>query len=250
MKPISLLLPLLLLLSFFPPAQAADSERVTINLLMHEYPFKSSHHTSQAKFGISFFEGLGLGFVGMSNSASQPRFKFINSYEVFVPSLVRFTYRPSEYSPEFSFGFMGFSYKNLLTRDGTYFTRGGNIGGDKVEVNHFPEGSYKWSARIQYVSFMFPLTIRYKLSRKASLAVSGILNITNKTRLINKYRIEGRKVEDSWNSDAARPIGFDIMLRMRYSCTGWYIKYTPTRMFRPGCGPEISTITTGLALGF
>ncbi len=215
-----------------------------------DFPFKpSSSKPKRSILTMSFCESIGLGFVAETTMADNgPRFDMNNSYEIFVPSLFNFIYTPFAGGPSFSVGFLGSGYKNLLTHQGFYFGRTGEPGKDAVTVEQMPEGSYKWSARIQQVSLYTPIAVRQPFGNRAFVELSGMLVLTRNGRLVNKYKIDGKKHEDSWNTNATRPLGFDMMLRVKYDNMGLYVKYSPTPTFREGAGPKLTTISTGIML--
>lgn len=73
---------------------------------------------------MSFIKEMGIGFVGVTNGNTQPRFAMGRSWEIFIMDLVSFGYKPAEWGPRFDLGF-GLNFKRLNSSSGLMFKNSG-----------------------------------------------------------------------------------------------------------------------------
>lgn len=198
-----------------------------------------------------FTFGIGLdcriGFVGTANADVNPRYSMGRSWEAAFDRLAAFTYRPFRNGPRMSVGF-GIETKRLTSTSGRMFVKEGDEYANAVGVGSAPAGASDIKARLDVFSLLVPFTVSQHLTSDVKFSLSAVMNIPTSMRVENKYKLDGQEIDVKWKTNAVRPINWDFKAVLSYDGWGWYVKYSPYSLFRDGCGPRTTTISTGLAL--
>lgn len=95
------------------------------------------------------------------------------------------------------------------------------------------------------------LTAHYKFDEFTKLSIGPVLNINWGYGIYNVFK-EGKKTTtDDWESSKPRKVTIDWLASFQWGgVIGLYYKFSPTSLFKPQYGPEFTTHTFGVNLGW
>ena len=89
-----------------------------------------------------------------------------------------------------------------------------------------------------------------KIYKKLDITVAGILNWNTYARVDNHYEMNKVEFDTKYKNLKQNKVNFDFMGALTWNQFGLYCRYTPSKFFKDGYGPEIkNTWTLGLTLG-
>ncbi len=141
---------------------------------------------------------------------------------------------------------IGFNWRNYRLTGPYQFAK--SNGG--ISLTEYPEGSQgKWS-RLKVTTLSVPVLYTRKIWKGLDITAGGIVNFATHSSIKTKFVYEGREIESSQNGIYTRPVTVDIYGAVTVCGLGWYVRYSPMKVIRGGHGPQFSTLSTGVVLGF
>ncbi|RLT76509.1 hypothetical protein D7V95_08135 [bacterium J10(2018)] len=115
-----------------------------------------------------------------------------------------------------------------------------------ISVEPYPEGAHAGRSRLRAEAISMPLIYGHDLGRYFCLHAGPILNVTTGSSLKTTYEV-GRN-EEGYRAGGiyARKITADLYGAVTYRGWGLYVRYSPMKLIKSGCGPQFSTVSTGI----
>ena len=192
---------------------------------------------------------LGIGLLwGWTATSGAPEADIDNfaSINIWLPGLVTFNYHMSKkFDVELGYGIGWNNYRKL---DDKRFM----LNSDKVvEMIDYPEGSKPDFSRIKVISSTMSLTGKYHFAKDAYLRVGPVFSFNDGLSVKTKYKdASGKKVIDKQNNPKANFFRMEWVADVQYDDFGFFVKYSPKNVLRDGFGPQFSTVSVGVSIGW
>jgi hypothetical protein len=198
------------------------------------------HHWSAVMNGIT------IGWGNISSDSKFPEFdnQLSHVFEFGITNFVALQYS-SGHGQNVSFGF-GANIKSYRLKDKYRFNRTSN----GFTVNTYPDSINGKSSNFELFSLQFPLLFNQRLCKHLHLTVGPILNVNVASSFNTHYKIGYTDFNESTTHTHQRIVTWDLMGALTYHGVGIYFRYTPSKVFKSGYGPQFNTWTAGLAIGF
>lgn len=106
------------------------------------------------------------------------------------------------------------------------------------------------TSNLNYWTVQFPLIFSQKIVKKLDITVACILDWNTYARVDNHYEMSKVEYDTKFKNLKQNKVNFDFMGALTWGKFGIYCRYTPSKFFKEGYGPEIkNTWTMGLSLG-
>jgi len=217
---------------------APDEESTTDWEVSH--PFKSDSEKHWAVETNGFYFGLGV----------KHKWEAINnSFEIGILNAVAVKYN-SLHGQIVTLGVgihhRSYSLKrpNMLVRDNAGVVGITDYPSDNVnEIKNRTSNLNLWAVQ-------FPLMFRQRIAGKLEVGVAGILNWNTGARCDNHYELNKTDYDIHYKGLKNTKVNVDLMGTLTWNGLGLYCRYTPSKFFKDGFGPEIkNTWTMGLMIG-
>ena len=209
-------------------------------------------HRSGGDFG-----DFHVGFVTALGAPAGMNVDFWSSGEIgFAPAAYRWYTRSGKQNVSVSFGFNWRNYRmtghNRFVKDGSgYLT---------VEPYPAAVASSAEFSRIKVFSLYLPLRYTVNLSDDWALSAGAILNFNTYASVETHYKevtnfptLDTKvtsRVQESIKKLHQRPVTVDFLAQLNWRGVGLYVKYSPCQVINPDWGPDFSSLSTGVSLGF
>ena len=106
------------------------------------------------------------------------------------------------------------------------------------------------SSNLNMWSVQFPLMFSQRIVKKLDITVAGILDWNFLARVDNHYEMNKVVQDTKFKGLKQNQVNFDFMGALSYGSFGVYCRYSPSKFFKDGYGPEIkNTWSLGITLG-
>ena len=106
------------------------------------------------------------------------------------------------------------------------------------------------SSNLNMWSVQFPLMFSQRIVKKLDITVAGILDWNFLARVDNHYEMNKVVHDTKFKGLKQNQVNFDFMGALSYGSFGVYCRYSPSKFFKDGYGPEIkNTWSLGITLG-
>ena len=106
------------------------------------------------------------------------------------------------------------------------------------------------SSNLNMWAIQFPLIFRQRIVSKLDISLAGILNWNIFAQADNHYELNKTEYDIHYKGLKQNKVNFDFMGSLTWDEFGIYCRYSPSKFFKEGYGPEIKeTWTIGLMLG-
>ncbi len=221
------------------PTVAADEDGESV----YQHPFKnddeSTTHWSIMTNG--FYFGMGVNHsLDLIN----------NSFEIGLLNFAAVNYN-SLHGQNISLG-VGIHHRSYSFKRPHMLQRGEND--QIVTIGTYPslfiDEIKDRTSNLNYWTVQFPLMFSQKIVKKLDITVAGILNWNAYARVDNHYEMSKVEYDTKYKNLKQNKVNFDFMGALSWNRFGVYCRYTPSKFFKEGYGPEIkNTWTLGLTLG-
>lgn len=221
------------------PTIAADEDGESV----YQHPFKdddeSTTHWSLTTSG--FYFGMGI-----SHSLDLIN----NSFEIGLLNIAAVNYN-SLHGQNISLG-LGIHHRSYSFKRPHMLERGEND--QIVTIGTYPslliDEIKDRTSNLNSWTVQFPLMFSQKIVKKLDITVAGILNWNTYARVDNHYEMNKVEFDTKYKNLKQNKVNFDFMGALTWNQFGLYCRYTPSKFFKDGYGPEIkNTWTLGLTLG-
>jgi hypothetical protein len=208
----------------------------------YRHPFaddeNSTKHWTIASGG--FYMGLGI-----KHSFD----KINNSFEVGLLNVAAVNYN-SLHGQNLSLG-VGIHHRSYSMKRPNMLMRSNN---SEVIVGEYPSTDVdvikNRSSNLNVWALQVPLMFSQKIVKKLEITVAGIMNWNFLARADNHYEINKIEHDTRYKGLKQEKINFDFMGALSWNQFGIYCRYSPSKFFKEGYGPEIkNTWTLGVTLG-
>lgn len=168
------------------------------------------------------------------------------SINIWMPGLASINYHPTK---NFAIGLdYGIEWRNYRMTDNKCFT----LSEDKVVgIADYPENAKHDFSRIKIFSNTLSLTVRYSFAKEAYLRVGPVFSFNEGLSVKTKWKDEnGRKVKEKIDGPKANLFRLEWLADVQYGVFGFFVRYSPNNVLRKGFGPEFSTTTVGVSIGW
>ena len=141
---------------------------------------------------------------------------------------------------------IGFNWRNYRLTGPYRFDKSDGA----ISLSEYPENSQKQWSRLKVTTLSVPLLYTRNIWKGLNITAGGIVNFATHSSVKTKFIYEGREIETSQNGIYPRPVTVDLYGAVTVCGLGWYVRYSPMKLIRNGHGPQFSTLSTGLVLGF
>lgn len=211
-----------------------------------DFPFsKKNRKNKKNRFSVIVGPIFG-GFAGGLDVPAEAKMDMGRSFEWGFHNLLALRYSLGGQLPSFSLG-IGLSGKYLVGKNGPMYL----MSPDKtVTVGAFPEESYDRKSKIKAGYVTFPLSVCQSLGGDWAVMASASLDVQTLCEISHRYKIGEEEYSYKWDKVPGQTVGYSLMGMIGNDGVGVYCRWTPTGIFKNGCGPRFGTISVGLALGF
>lgn len=106
------------------------------------------------------------------------------------------------------------------------------------------------SSNLNMWAVQFPLMFNQKIYKKLSFSLGAIMDWNFKACVDNHYELDKVEHDTRYNGLKQNKLTFDFMGGINLKAIGVYCRYSPSKFFKDGYGPEIkNTWTLGLVIG-
>lgn len=198
--------------------------------------------------------GVGFGFVNAMDS----HFKFLNSQ---APNGVSLDFGESFeifwnvfdiavplYKDRFGmvFGF-GLDWRNYKMNEDKRFIYSDH----RIGIETMPEGSTLSYSRLKTVDIVLPVLFEYQIKPGCNaIYIQGGAHVNFRTHSSLKTRFTSDDLAQKYFKDGigSNPVNIDLVLKAGFRNIGFYVKYSPNKMFESHKGPDMRSFSTGVAL--
>ena len=131
---------------------------------------------------------------------------------------------------------------------------------DGISLADYPAGADIDFSRIKVFSLYLPLRYTVNLSDDWALSAGAILNFNTYASVETHYKevtnfptLDTKvtsRVQESIKKLHQRPVTVDFLAQLNWRGVGLYVKYSPCQVINPDWGPDFSSLSTGVSLGF
>lgn len=127
-----------------------------------------------------------------------------------------------------------------------------NLNADKVvEVIDYPADTKPDFSRIKVLSNTLSLTGRFYFCKDGYLRLGPVFSFNEGLSVKTKYKdASGKKIIEKQNNPKANLFSLEWLADIQYDCFGFFVKYSPKNVLRDGYGPQFSTTTVGVSIGW
>ena len=168
------------------------------------------------------------------------------SIDIWLPSIFSINYQATKnFGIDFAYGI---EWRNFRMVEDKRF----NLTSDKVvEVVDLPADVKSDFSRIKVLSQTLSLTARLHLKKDAYLRLGPVCSFSEGLSVKTKYKdASGKKIIDKQNNPKANLFRLEWLADVQYDCFGFWVKYSPKNVLRDGFGPQFSTTTVGVSIGW
>lgn len=211
--------------------------------------------TDYSPHALSLLSGIHAGFCTPLNGPSDMPVEMGKSFEIGIDQLISYSVAFNKNRSFLSIG-LGVNWRNYRMTANTRFIVDETTG--DVTTGNYPEGTESRYSRLKLFSLTVPVLWTQKfpvrMIGKSTLALKfgAILNWNSHASAVSCWNDpDGNSVKQGTKHIHQRPFTVDIMAAVRIAPgTGLYVKYSPMKFFKQGHGPEFTTLSTGIYLGF
>ncbi len=186
------------------------------------------------------FGGISAGLVNAVGAPSGLHVEAAKSYEfslLFILGLR--AYWNSQNWLTFGVGYNARNY--ALNSTGRFVKTDGAI-----SVEPYPADAHGGSSRLRVETLSMPLIYGRRLGRHCGLHVGPVLNVTTRSSLKTTYEVGRIGHTDRAGGIYAHKVTVDLYGALSYHGWGLYVRYSPMKLIKSGCGPQFSSISTGI----
>ena len=168
------------------------------------------------------------------------------SINIWLPGIATFDYHATKH---FTLGLSwGMEWRNYRMIDDKRFT----LSNDKVVgMGNYPDDCTPDFSRIKIISHTFSLTGRLHFAKDAYLRLGPVFSFNEGLSVKTKYKnASGKKVKEKVDGPKANLFRLEWLADVQYNCFGFFVRYSPNSVLRKGYGPEFSTTTVGVSIGW
>lgn len=169
-----------------------------------------------------------------------------SSIDIWLPSICSFSYQATKnFGIDFAYGI---EWRNFRMIEDKRF----NLNSDKVvEVVDYPADAKADFSRIKVLSQTLSLTGRLHLRKDVYLRFGPVCSFNEGLSVKTKYKdASGKKIIDKQYNPKANLFRMEWLADVQYDCFGFWVKYSPKNVLREGFGPQFSTTTVGVSIGW
>ena len=234
MKKFALIIAAMLVMAPFNAIAADEESDFEVS-----HPFKeNTTHWSLETSGVY----LGLGVKHNWDAIN-------NSFEAGLLNITSINYN-SLHGQNLSLG-VGIHHRSYSMKRPGMLTRDDN---GVVGLGHYPADGVDQikdrTSNLNMWALQFPLMFRQRIYKKLEIGVAGIMNWNFNARVDNHYEMNKIDHDTHYKGLKQNKVNFDFMGTLAVGGTGVYCRYSPSKFFKEGFGPEVKqTWTIGLVLG-
>ncbi len=234
--------------------------KVTIRQRFTAAPFITTPNnteidTDYSNHALNLLSGLHAGFCTDINGPEGMPVEMGKSYEIGIDQVLSYSYIFNKERSFISIG-VGVNWRNYRMTGNTRFIVDEESG--NIVTGAYPEGTESKFSRLKQFSLTVPLywtqKIPVRMIGKSTLAirVGAILNWNAHASVLTSWEeADDTSVKQSSKYINHRPFTVDFLAAVRIApSVGLYVKYSPMKFFKQDKGPEFSTLSTGIYLGF
>lgn len=200
--------------------------------------------TRRGHFDFSpVFGGISLGMINTMGAPDPVDIKMPRSLEVSWLYMIGVKVKRGINSLSVGLGLDWRNYR--IYNDYQWVKAGGEIG-----LAPYPDGAdHRWS-RLKTFALQIPVMYTVKPWRDLRISLGPVLNFTTHSSLKSGWEADGRKWSVSDTNVYPRLFTVDAMGLVTYSHIGVYCRYAPMKVLKDGRGPQFSSLSLGLIIGF
>ncbi len=228
------------------------TELTDANKHKHHHHKHKKHPREEGDFG-----DFHVGFVTALGAPAGMDVDFWSSAEIgFAPVAYRWYTRSGNQNVSVSFGFNWRNYRmtghNRFVKDGMGY----------LTIEPYPEAVAHTAefSRIKVFSLYLPVRYTVDLSKDWAFSLGAILNFNTYASVETHYKETTHfpnldtkvtnRVQESIKKIHQRPVTVDFLAQLNWRGVGLYVKYSPCQVINPDWGPDFSSLSTGVSLGF
>ena len=169
------------------------------------------------------------------------------SIELGIMQLGGITYTPTCQGFSISTG-LGFGYRQYSLKSDFFL----ESGSDRI-LSVIPADSEisDCSSRIGSFYLQIPVLLTQKIYHKFAISGGAILNFNTYTTATTKFKSDNTYFEHTFKGSHQKPITIDLYATVGFKdAVGAFVRYTTSKMFDNGFGPDVKSITAGITLNF
>ena len=194
-----------------------------------------------------FLSGLYFGW-GNSSTGVELKNTFSSTNEVGILNFVGIGYNPCP-TTRLSLG-LGFNHRNYNLKEPYFFCKDLNLK-DVVSVGVYPTEARHRQSRLNVTSMQFPIEVSQQIGGKWRISLAAVPMWNFYAELHRHFKIEDTRTDENTNGLLQKKFSCDAIAAVTWRGLGMYFRYSPSKVFKTGYGPEIkNTWLLGLTLGF
>ncbi|MCM1348246.1 MAG: hypothetical protein NC338_02440 [Firmicutes bacterium] len=214
---------------------AADKPAISL-------PFVGNSLSAPSKTEVSCFSDAYVGFVLPYHAPQAIR----TSWEIGIGNMLGYRYNLGKSGAAVGFG-VGFGVKTMVIRRGMDADRIG----DSLCLLPAPEGASDVRTSLTEWNFQLPVYYRQRIYRSLAFKISVIMNYNIACKAKSKYMLDGVHYTKKVEGLHQRIITPDFVFTLgTLDFGGVYVRWSPVSMFKSSYGPQISTLSVGMSIGF
>lgn len=213
-----------------------------------KYIVKPQDPNKWDKWSTNGYINLGLG--ALTGAPDGYDFKLWPSWELGIG--LQEEWRPYGKKNVWSLGF-GIGWRRYKIKDDKYLDRGFNlvtgVPTDMLVPTDFPQGAENKSSSLSVFSLQVPVTYTHYFTDEDGwgITLGGIVNFNTGAHANHSYSQGDYDHDIDVCKIGQRPVTIDLLAMVRIpSFVDVYFKYSPTKLFKSGRGPEVNQLSFGV----
>lgn len=225
------------------PGDSTSGHGDNLNL---DLPFLRGGNThDHSMFYSVWFHDIHVGAViPVDNEAS-----LRTGWEIGIGKVAGIGFQPFYGGPSLEIG-VGFLYRCMYLDKSHVF---GTDDHGVLYIEPLGEGYTKGESRLDLRSIEIPLSLRQRIYKKFHVEAGVNLNLCISAHATRKYQSADntRKISQTLKHLHQRNVGMELRLGLGWDdIFGFYVRYSPVSVFKPGYGPHTDFISAGATLAF
>lgn len=204
---------------------------------------------------VQFLDGLHAGFVTMLGAPQGMDVEMGKSFEIGIDQIIGYKVTSHKQPGGLSVG-LGINWRNYRMTANTRFL----INPDGyVTTAPFPEGTTGCYSRLKVFSLEVPVTYQFYTRIRAiagthmTFTIGAILNWNSHSSLQSAWTDDtsNQRIKQTIRDFGQRKFTVDLIATWKVAPQiGLYCRYSPMKLFKAEAGPSVTSLSTGLYIGF
>lgn len=209
-----------------------------------------SNHEDQnknAEFGVYVCPSLYVGANFVTGAPQNVSFTATSAHDLWLNNIVALKARPVNSKLYLTLGYGWKSNYYKMTGEKRFDMNADNV----VEVKDYKEGALNKSSRLKTFSHTFSLLATLEAGKHTDFRFGPTMSLNTGKSILTKFEDPyGTIYSEKSPNIKVNKVTFDFMASLTYYGVGLYVKYAPQSVFKGDYGPQFSTVTLGLNVGF